>query len=133
VAIEHAPGKPTDVQKWRFRLDWAPPVRCDALVIYHKRFPAQRNLLKLMTGTQPGAAEGAVRPDSDSWWREHLTCMHVTPSPIRGEAHLTLVLEGTRESLGHATNRDCDMYERPLLFFCPKSAVQRFALEPALR
>jgi len=140
--------------KWRFKLDWEPPARCDALVLYHKRFPPDRNLLKLLTGNaQHGPAAGAAaaaagsttaaagttlgggeaRPESDAWWREHLTMVHVTPQPIKGEAHLTLVLEGTSDSLGIATDRHRDIYERPLLIFCPKGPMQRFTLEPALR
>ena len=44
-----------------------------------------------------------------------------------------MVLEGTRDALGLAADRKSDIYERPLLYFCPKKGMQRLALEPALR
>ena len=71
--------------------------------------------------------------DTDPWWREVLTQVHVTPQPVRGEAYLTLILEGTKDTLGHAAERESDMYERPLLYICPKQSMQRYIVEPALR
>jgi hypothetical protein len=138
-------------KRWGFRADWrSPPCRVPALVVFHKRFPPQRNLVKLLTGTSASSSNGGggsggsgaatppgavVRPDTDPWWREHLVMVHVTPQPIRGEAHLTLVLEGTREALGGScVDHGADMYERPLIYFCPKSNDMKWLLlEPALR
>lgn len=110
-------------KKWRFKLDWQPAVAVDALVVYHKRFPPSRNLVGMVTSSD----------GTDPWWREVLTQMHVTPQPIRGEAHLTLVLEGSKDTLGAAAERSADMYERPLLYFCPKVGMKRMVIEPALR
>jgi hypothetical protein len=59
--------------------------------------------------------------------------MHLTPNPIQGWVHLTLVLEGTRETLGSACDRSGDCFERPLLYFSPKKSMHRIVLEPALR
>jgi len=131
-------------KRWGFRADWqTPPFRVPALVVFHKRFPPQRNLVKLVTGTSAsGGGSGAAsspakrQVDTDPWWREHLVMVHVTPQPIRGEAHLTLVLEGTRETLGASSclDRSADVYERPLIYFCPKPHdVKWLLLEPALR
>ena len=108
---------------WHFKIDWRQPLRVPALVLYHKRFPSHKQLIRLRSG--PG--------ETDPWWREHLTYMHLTPNPIRGWVHLTLVLEGTRETLGSACDRSGDCFERPLLYFSPKKSMHRMVLEPALR
>lgn len=108
---------------WHFKIDWKPPLRVPALVVYHKRFPSHKQFVRLRSG--PG--------ETDPWWREHLMFMHLTPNPIQGWVHLTLVLEGTRETLGSACDRSGDCFERPLLYFSPKKSMHRIVLEPALR
>ena len=57
-------------RKWCFKLDWCLPVPCVSRVVFHKRFPSTRNLVNLL-------------PMSDSWWREHLFEMNVTPQPVK--------------------------------------------------
>ena len=76
-------------KKWRFKLDWQPAVAVDALVVYHKRFPPSRNLVGMVTSSD----------GTDPWWREVLTQMHVTPQPIRGEAHLSRTVMTARKIL----------------------------------
>ena len=71
-------------------------------------FRRQRNLVRMV--------------ETDAWWRESLAMVHLTPQPVAAEAHLTLVLEGTREALGlrGPAEGGLDIYERPLLYFAPK-------------
>jgi hypothetical protein len=100
-------------------------IHVPAVVVFHKRFPPHRNLIRMLHQNSM----------CDPWWREHLVQMHITPQLVSSEAHLTLVLEGSRESLGVASDKNADMYERPLLYFCPSKCkgMQRQALETSMR
>jgi hypothetical protein len=118
----HVPRKDENERnEHRFACDYNAPVLALSLIVYQKLLPNQQ-LLRIVE------EEGA-----DAWWNDHLVQIHLSPQPSSSEAHFTLVLEGTRESLGYSTGRSAGIFERPLLYFHPKRQWQRRFLEPALR
>jgi hypothetical protein len=105
-----------------------------ALVVYHREH-REESLVRMLTGEGTTDDAPPPPPETDAWWQQHLIQIHVTPHPSSGreEAHLTFVLEGTRQALGNACRRETSVHKRPLLYFHPKRNWKKHVLEQALR